>query len=85
MRPLAVAASLAGFVFFSAAMGLAFRLFDLPADALRMLPAGNALPWWTAGSALVTLAFVAAVAEEVGLRGYLQNAIEEEGRRSSPC
>lgn len=72
-------ATATGLVFVASAMTLAFRLSDLPADALRVLPADVHLPAWTSVSALIMLALVAGVAEEVGMRGYLQKPIEEAG------
>ena len=62
-----------------AAMMLGFRLSDLPADALNALPPDLRLPWWTAISALLMLAVVAGVTEEVGVRGYLQGSVEDAG------
>ncbi len=76
---LTAGAATAWALFALVAMSLALRLSDLPADALRILPRGVVLPWWTHVSALAVLALVAGVAEEVGVRGYLQRPIEEAG------
>src|SRR5262249_22065819 len=69
------AAGLAGFVFAGSAMTFGFRLSDLPPDAFRAPPA----PLWTLLPAIVVLSVVAGVCEEVGVRGYLQKAVEEAG------
>ena len=64
-----------GGAFVLALMTFALRLTALPADAFRLL--GDAAPPpWTTLPLLIMLAVYAGVAEEVGLRGYLQGAVE---------
>lgn len=72
-------ASICGVVFVIASMTIAFRLSELAPDALRLIPLSMDIPWWTVLPSLVMLSAVAGFAEEIGLRGYFQSALEESG------
>jgi membrane protease YdiL (CAAX protease family) len=70
-------AALIGAVLLQAILVFTFRVVEFPSEAWRLPYDFSALPAWQIWSILVLAAFVAAITEEVGFRGYMQVPLEK--------
>ncbi len=68
---------LLGALLLQAILVFTFRIVEFPREAWRLPYDFSALPTWQVWSILVLAAFVAAITEEVGFRGYMQVPLEK--------
>lgn len=76
VRAWSLFAALLAALLLQAILVFTFRIVEFPREAWRLPYDFSALPTWQVWSVLVLAAFVAAITEEVGFRGYMQVPLE---------